>query len=188
MKKFSQIILLALCVGILAVALSSIHSRPASAQNQVTFGGLTVFQPTHLGVPFVNLVTLDCTEFNVPGAAGGPEIVSPCAQFTYVNLNGTLGNTVTPGEPTGNLVITDVSWTVVGTSSSPTVDTFCLTTTSNACVLTQTGLNFWPNMVFSDEDHLTGGLAVTVMPGVTLSASQGTLLLTQLTLRGYRAL
>jgi hypothetical protein len=184
MKKFSQIMLLALFIGLLTLALSSIHSRSASAQGLTQIPPFLVTLPTHLGVPFVDLVTLECTEFNAT-PAGAPGIIAPCAQFTFVNQNGTLGNTVVPGAVINHLVITDVSWTVVGTSAA--VDTLCLTTPSNVCVLTQNGLNFWPNMVFSDEDHLTGGLAVTYMPGVTLSASQGTLLLNQLTITGYIA-
>jgi hypothetical protein len=183
MKKFSQITLITLCIGLLAVALSSLHSRSASAQNKVE---PIVYEATHLGVPFVNLFTLECTSYSA--TIGTADLIVPCAQFTFINLNGTLGANVVPSQATGNLVITDVSWTVEGSSTLATVDTFCLSTTSNACILSQTGVNFWPNMIFSEEDHLTGGVAVTVMPGVTLTASQGALLLTQLTISGYRSL
>jgi hypothetical protein len=207
-KKFSTVMLLTLGFGFLTVVLSSIHSRPAIADDikikevavvntpsvNATITsiprlelapGQTVTTPTHLGVLPAALVTLWCN----PSKGIGAGAYGQCASYCIVDTNG-MCNAVSAIN--GTWIITDVEWTIGGV---PSGYNSLLALEPTPTSTTPFPLYLWFGQALADPSsraggsvHLTAGFQLTQLPYVFLQGSTGYEAVETLEMWGYQIL
>jgi hypothetical protein len=139
--------------------------------------GSEVIMPTHLGVLAGNLVTLRCSGFS-----GGK-----CLTFDRCDTTGvcSLFSTIPPG---ATLIITDLTFASFGNSASTEVEYVLQTCTpTGGCI----NLNITPAVANPDTsafavEHLTSGIALTVVPTTDMTGPAG-VQLNNLIIHGYLA-
>jgi hypothetical protein len=136
--------------------------------------GSEVILPTHLGVPTGNLVTLRCSGFS-----GGK-----CLTFDRCDTTGMCSLFSMP--PGATLIITDLTFASFGNPASTEVEYLLQTCTpTGGCI----NVNITPAVASPDTsafavEHLTSGIALTVVPTTDMTGPVG-VQLDNLIIHGY---